>query len=117
MNECPSSITGLYLDQVSLDEIERIRKKSELTPWISALISVAVFNSIFTKSKPPVAGYNISQTEWALYAKAMRNVPTITKRAIERDIKMMVLQYEMPGRYDHKHAQFWRALLHGCQLP
>lgn len=117
MTECPSPIENLELDQNSLDEIERIRKKSELSPWVNALMSIAVFNSIFTKSKPPVAGYNISQTEWGLYARAMRNVPTITKRAIERDIKMMILHYEMPGNYDHKHVLFWRSLLHGCQLP
>lgn len=117
MPECPSQIENLKLDQESLDEIKRIKQKSEFSPWVNALMSIAVFNGIFTKSKPPVAGYNISQAEWALYARAMSNVPAITKRAIERDIKMMILHYEMPGNYDHKHIQFWRSLLHGCQLP
>lgn len=117
MNDCPKSIIGLRLDQESTKEIERIRRKSEAGPWINVLLSVAVMNSIFTRNSPPIAGWNITQMDWRSYSMAMVSIPLITRRAIERDIKLMILHYEMPGNYDHKHSQFWRGLLNGCAMP
>ncbi|SDU06508.1 hypothetical protein [Halopseudomonas salegens] len=117
MSDCPESVIGLRLDQESTREVERIRRKYEASLWINALLSVAVINSIFTRSSPPVAGWNITQVDWQSYSKAMINVPMITRGAIERDMKLMVLHYEMPGNYDYKHSQFWRGLLNGCAMP
>lgn len=108
-------IAGLKLDQKSLDAIERLNKKSKLEKILAGAVTAGVFNSIFTKSKAPVVGYNITQTDWSLYAEAMAAVPEITRYAIKQEIDMLLLHYSRPGNYDYKHVQFWRGVKNGCQ--
>jgi hypothetical protein len=48
--------------------------------------------------------YNITQTDWELYAEAMRAIPVITKSSMQKEIDLMLLHYYMPGIYDHKHV-------------
>lgn len=116
MTQC-SPIIGLHLDARSEAAIERIREKTQLGKVLSGALTAGVFSSIFTKNKAPVAGYNITQTDWQLYAEAINAVPTLTKRAIRQEIEIMLVHYQMPGNYDHNHVEFWRGLKNGCQLP
>jgi len=107
-------ITNLTLDDDSKAAVERIRKNQNFARVSSATLTAGVFNSIFTKNSTPVAAYNISQTDWNLYSQAMAALPIIQKRAIQKEIDVMILHYQM-GRYDHKHIQFWQGMKHGCQ--
>ncbi len=116
MSQCPP-IIGLELDEESQAAIDRIREKTRLGQLLGAAIAAGAFNSIFTKSRTPVTGYNITQTDWDLYAEAINAIPTITKRALKHEIELMLLHYQMPGNYDHKHVEFWRGLNNGCRLP
>ncbi|WP_341937931.1 hypothetical protein [Marinimicrobium sp. C2-29] len=116
MSQCPP-IIGLNLDVESNEAIERIREKTQFGRMLGATLTAGVFNSIFTKSKAPVSGYNITQTDWRLYTEAINAIPTLTKRAIRQEIDMMLVHYQMPGKYDHNHVEFWRGLKNGCQIP
>lgn len=107
-------IVGLELDSRSLAAIDRISQKAKLGKLLGVAVNAGVFNSIFTKSKAPVVGYNITQTDWQLYAEAMKAIPIVTKASINREIDMMILHYQMPGHFDQKHLEFWRGMKNGC---
>lgn len=109
-------IIGLKLDAKSIEALERIKEKNRLGQILATTVTAGVFNSIFTKNKAPVVGYNITQTDWELYAEAMKAIPIITKSSIQKEIDLMLLHYYMPGKYDHKHVQFWKGMKNGCQF-
>lgn len=113
MADC-GPIRGLKLDAAGQKAIARIKDNQQLGKLIGAVMTVGVFNSIFTKSQPPVAGYNITQTDWELYAKALRSLPVASARLVEREIDSMLLHYQMPGQHDNKQLKFWRAMKNGC---
>lgn len=109
-----SPITNLLLDNESKVALERIKTKQNLSKLLGTAISAGIFSSIFTKNKPPVAAFNITQTDWELYSKAMAALPIIQKRVIEKEIDLMILHYQM-GKYDYKHVQFWKGMKHACK--
>lgn len=115
MAQC-QPIKGLKLDEKSQKALERIRKKPQLGKQLGGALSAGVFNSIFTKSRSPQAGYNITQTDWELYAEAMASIPTIVRRSMKKEMDLMFLHYQMPGNRDHKHLQFWRNMRNGCEM-
>ncbi|MEQ6887005.1 hypothetical protein [Salicola sp. Rm-C-2C1-2] len=115
MAQC-QPIEGLKLDDKSRAALERIRKKPQLGKQLGGMISSGIFNSIFTKSRVPQAGFNITQTDWNLYAEAMASIPTIVRQSMKKEINMMFLHYQMPGNRDHKHMQFWRNMRNGCEI-
>lgn len=43
--------------------------------------------NIFTKNNLPLDSYNITQTDWVLYAQLMKAVPTIIKAAVRQEIE------------------------------
>ena len=107
-------IIDFTLDEESREALERISHKKQLSKLLGVAISVGVFNSIFTKNKAPVAAFNVSQTDWNLYGKAVAALPTIQRKAIEKEIDLMIIHYQL-GQYDHKHVQFWKGMKNGCQ--
>lgn len=107
-------IAGLTLDQKSQDALRRIREKKNISKVFGSVLTVGVFNSIFTKNKPAVAAFNVTQTDWEIYSKAMMALPIIEKRLIKKEIDLMILHYHMT-KYDHKHVQFWRGMKSGYQ--
>ncbi|WP_444932060.1 hypothetical protein ACJJIF_09940 [Microbulbifer sp. SSSA002] len=109
-----TTITGLNLDKASQSALDRIKEKKNIGNLLAATVTTGVFNSIFTKNKPPVAALNISQTDWELYSKAMASLPAIQKRAIQKEIDLMIIHYQM-GKYDHNHIQFWKGMKHACK--
>lgn len=112
MSEC-KPIPGLQLDDDSLRTLKRIKGKIDAGNYLATAISVGVFSNIFTKNTVPVAAYNVTQTDWALYAQAMRAVPAITKSAIQKEIELMIVNYQL--NYNHKHLLFWKGMHNGCQ--
>lgn len=57
MADC-GPIIGLKLDQVSQKAIQQINDNGKVGKLIVTVTTMGVFNSIFTKNKAPVAGYN-----------------------------------------------------------
>ncbi|BFM05902.1 hypothetical protein GCM10025791_21740 [Halioxenophilus aromaticivorans] len=109
-----SPISGFRLDSESRAALQRINDNKKITKYLGTALSLGVFNSIFTKSEPPVAAFNITQTDWELYSKAMNALPSIQKKAIQKEIDLMIIHYQM-GKYDHQHVQFWQGMKHACK--
>lgn len=107
------TIYGLALDKKSLEAIERIKKKRIYGNALAGVISIGVFSNIFTRSNAPQAAYNITQTDWSLYANAMKAVPIITRRAIEKEVEHMIVHYQ--PHYDRKQLKFWERIYSGCK--
>lgn len=106
-------ITGLHLDNDSKEAISIINDKVRAGRALSLVLSAGVFAKIFLKSKPPQAAYNISQTDWSLYGRAMAAIPQITKMAIQRKAQFMILHYQVHN--NRKLLDFWRGIYHGCR--
>nr|WP_193988806.1 hypothetical protein [Lelliottia steviae] len=112
MNNC-QPIQGLKFDSVSQRTLQKIAQKKESGNLLSAALTAGVFSSIFTKSSPAQAAYNITQTDWSLYAKSMKAVPIITRRSIEKDVEFMILHYQMHN--NPKLLKFWQGVYNGCK--
>lgn len=112
MNAC-KPIPGLELDDDSLQALKRIQKKITSGKFLATAVSVGVFSNIFTKNNLPLASYNVTQTDWVLYAQSMKAVPAIVKAAVRQEIEQMVVNYQL--NYNHKHLLFWKGMYDGCQ--
>lgn len=109
-----SPIANISLDLESRNALDRIAANQNLAKLLGAAINIGVFNSIFTKNKAPVSAYNITQTDWDLYSKAMAALPAIQKSAINKEIDLMILHYQI-GKYDYKHVTFWKGMKDACK--
>jgi len=114
MGKC-QDIPGLRLDTYSRDVIKRISQKRSFGKLLAGAISLGVFNSIFTKSGPKNAMYNITQTDWELLAKALKSTQIITDAVIRREMQFAYLHYQYPDSYDYKLSLFWKGMLNGCK--
>lgn len=113
MGQC-EAIVGLVLDKKSSDTINRINNKKKYGNVLAVMLSAGVFSSIFTKNNSLQASYNITQTDWILYARSMKSVPAITKRAIEKEVKLMIIDYQLKNN-NRKLLSFWKGIYEGCK--
>jgi len=114
VGEC-KPIEGLKLDPLSLATLKRINEKPALGNKLNVLLSIGIFSNIFTKNKAPVAAYNITQTDWEAFSKAMEAIPVVTRAIIQKEIDLMRVHYMFPGNYDSKHVKFWEGMSNGCR--
>jgi len=112
MGKC-QEINGLYFDEYSKKALKRIANNQKLGKLLAGAISLGIFNSIFTKSGPKTAMFNITQTDWTLYANAIKSTSIITDALIKREMQFAYLHYQSP--YNYKLATFWKGLLDGCK--
>ena len=77
------------------------------------MVTVGVISNIFTKSNSLQASYHITQTDWSIYAQSMKSVPAITKRAIEKEVELMIMHYQIKN--DQKLLAFWKGIYEGCK--
>lgn len=112
MKNC-EPIVGLILDRKSQEALQRIKKKPMLGNALASAISSGVLANLFVNNGPSQAAFSISQTDWILYARSMKAIPAITKRAIEQEVELMVVHYQ--AHYDRKLLKFWEGLYSGCQ--
>lgn len=112
MSNC-GPIIGLVLDSTSRQALEKISQKHKYGNALAAALSTGVLANIFVKNSAPQAAFNITQTDWDLYARSMSAVPQITKRAVEREVENMIIHYEL--NYDRQHLLFWKGIHNGCR--
>ena len=67
MGQC-KLISDLVLDKKSSEALKRISDKGKYGIILSSMVTVGVISNIFTKSNSLQASYNITQTDWAIYA-------------------------------------------------
>lgn len=106
-------IDGLQLDPVSKSAIASVKRKMRASNALATALSVGIFAKIFVKSGPVGAAYNITQTDWSLYAQAMRSVPKVTEEAVKKVYARMIFHYQI--HYDRKLLKFWKGLYNGCE--
>ena len=106
-------IQGLVIDARSADALKRIKQKLGMGNALASTLSLGVISSIFTKSSAGNAAYNISQTDWGLYAQSMRAIPSLTKGGVRQIMHEMILYYQF--NYDNNHLNFWIGLHDGCK--
>jgi len=112
-------IQDLRLDQKSIDQLERIKKLNHTTKLINGLLGANIFLSIFggkSASGPSTGGgylWTITQTDWKGYSEAMKSVPVTYRRAIEKEAKVLYLNYDQDKNY--KLSNFWKGIAHGCR--
>lgn len=111
MSDC-QSVIAITLDKESIKALKRIEQRLAAGNALAAILSIGIFSSIFSRSNVPTAAFNITQTEWGLYFEAMQGIPAITRAAVEKDIDLMIIHYNID--YDYKHIQFWKGMRNGC---
>lgn len=103
------SIDGLTLGSDSIRAVEEIRKKQSLANYMSSLLSGGVLANILITNQSLVMPFNIYQTDFQMYAKAMNAVPFILKNEIEK-----IASYQLLRNLDHKQRTFWKGIYYGC---
>ena len=135
MQNC-QSLEGFVPDDRTNEALRIIASKQQignlLAPLITSAVLINLFSGALVRGSPSfttftnavritedVAGssvtgsaYNISQTDWISWATTLQKLPSITRRAIEKEAELMLLHYEL--NYDRKHVVFWRNFLEGC---
>ena len=103
-------VNDVTFSQESVDAIEDIRRRSQMTVALSKIMPVGVMVNIFLGNGVLKSSYNISQTDFESLAKAMASLPVIQRKVI-RDIAMM-----QALSHSGKEAQFWRGVADGCNI-
>mgnify|MGYP000485753352 CR=1 FL=1 len=107
---CPS-IQGLTLDSDSQKAIDQIRHKADLANFLGGATSFGVLVNIFNTRQPTLMSYNIYQTDFQSFARAISAVPLIYRKSIA----LIASQQELRN-IDYKQRTFWKAVRQGCKL-
>ncbi|TRX73773.1 hypothetical protein [Pseudomonas mangiferae] len=107
------TLIGLRLDAQSKAALEKIGRMQHMGDALAVMTSAGVFSSIFSKSNAATAAYNVTQTDWVLYIQAMRAVPNVTRRAIEKEVELMIFTYQLSN--EEMLRRFWEGMLNGCR--
>jgi hypothetical protein len=105
---CPS-IQGLVLDEGSKRAVEEIRSKGQIAKAMGSAMSFGVLANIFNSGYSLIASFNIYQTDFQSYAKAMAGVSAVHKRTVA----FIASQQELRS-LDYKQRAFWKAVREGC---
>jgi len=110
--KCPE-LKNLKLDKESRDAIKRMRRTKAIADRLATALSVGQIATIFTSKNPLMVSYNISKTDWELYAEAMHSVPKITKTRMRKIAEKQWLRNQNEGNF--KQVRFWEAVQNGCK--
>lgn len=110
--KCPE-LKNLKLDKESRDAVKRVRRTKAIADRLAAALTAGQIATIFTSKNPLMVSYNISRSDWELYAEAMRGVPKIAKRRIRNIAGRQRLRNEYEGNF--KQVRFWKAVEEGCK--
>ena len=114
MDEC-REIIGLKLSPASIKAIDSIKHNQRYSQWLAPAFAVGIFNNIFMKSSLRTSTYNITQTDWVLYMKAMKSLPNGAQRYLKQVANYEIVSNQMDNNY--KQVLFWKGIKNGCNLP
>jgi hypothetical protein len=103
-------INNVQFSPQSRDAIDDIRRRMEAGRVLSILLPAGVMATIFVGNKPLIANYNITQTDFVTFTRAMSSLPAIQRKVI-RDIAAM----QALSRTG-KESQFWQGVYDGCDI-
>jgi hypothetical protein len=105
---CPT-LHSLKLDNQSKQAVDKIRHGADLTRLLSGALSLGSLSGIFTRSSALQASYNIYNTDFVSFAKAMDGISKLRRRTVHQ---IALSEYLRVG--DFNQRQFWRAIYEGC---
>lgn len=76
--DCPK-IDELLLDARSIEAIQHIKSMKEVRNHLPLLLAAGVFANIFVGNNTLKIAYNIKETDWELFAIAMRKFPSFAQ--------------------------------------
>lgn len=109
-----SEISGLKLDQRSLEGLEEIKRRKKIADglhfWLLGSIWVVLLADIRTGlGNPGDIAYNITQFEWEHWRNAMKAIGPIHRRVIQK-----IAEEQQLDHTDPKQSLFWEQIKHGC---
>lgn len=110
---CPK-IDGLLLDARSIEAIQHIKSMKEVKNNLPLLLSAGVFANIFVGNNTLKISYNIKETDWELFAIAMRSFPSYAQNRIYNVAAEMATHHDFYN--NRKMVIFWRAITNGCSI-
>lgn len=108
-------IIGLVFDQQSIDAIEDIKRRNDLFITLSKVMTHGVLFNIFAgkgKGSGLAIAHNITQTDFEMLAKALKAMPVIQRRVIQKIAEEQAI-YHMPK---YKEKMFWIGVSEGCGI-
>lgn len=105
-----TSIYDLNFDQKSIDAIEDIKRRNNLSKVLSRVMPFGTMANIFLGNGPLKSAHNITRTDFEALAKAMAALPAIQRKVIQ-DIARRQAIYHV-GR----EASFWKGVADGCGI-
>ncbi|MCG7543637.1 hypothetical protein MHM93_05495 [Pseudoalteromonas sp. MM17-2] len=89
--------------------VKEIRRIKEINQWLSSTIVVGTFANIFAGNGIIKSHYNLTQTDFNSFNKALRDSPSIAKRTIKTISGLQAIRAKTS-----KERQFWKAVYNGC---
>jgi len=107
--ECPN-ISNLKLDRADEEALGEIRRAQRAGNQLKVLMPAGVMATIFLGNNALQATYNIHSTDWMLFARAMKTLPSIVRGRVSQVAKLRILG----GGLSYEQRQFWGAVDKGC---
>lgn len=104
------SLENVNFDSNSQAALAELRRKEKLFGLLKFALPVGTMANIFLGNGAGKSAYNISQTDFETFAKAMFSLPPIHKKVVRDIARMQAIS--LTG----KQSQFWRGIADGCGL-
>lgn len=109
--KCPA-IIGLKLDRQSILAVKRIKEKTAGLKFAQKTLAFGVVANIFIRSSVPSAAFNISQTDWEIFAEGLSSLSIIQRNMIAIEALLQAQRHHG----DVKQKLFWEAIKNGCAI-
>ncbi|PIE44564.1 MAG: hypothetical protein CSA45_06400 [Gammaproteobacteria bacterium] len=105
-------INSLSFDEKSIQGINDVRRFRRNGQVLDKFLTAGVVGNIFVGNKPPLAAYQVSQTDWEKFQIARETIPKIVKKSIEDTAFIQMLKH--PG--SNPQNDFWKGVYNGCDI-
>jgi len=104
------SIFGLKFDSKSIDAIEDIKRRTNMTSILSKLMPFGVMTNIFLGGTAINTLYNITATDFNVLSKSVDSLPSIYRRVIWN-----IASYQAMIHFGNE-KDFWEGVADGCEI-
>ncbi|MGO3391795.1 hypothetical protein ACT3S9_19835 [Pseudoalteromonas sp. AOP31-A2-14] len=105
---CPD-ISDLEFSERGKLAVKEIRRIKGVNQWLSSAIVVGTFANIFAGNGMIKSHYNLTQTDFNSFNKALRDSPSIARQTIKTISGLQAIRAKTS-----KERQFWKAVYNGC---
>ncbi|SEB04143.1 hypothetical protein [Alkalimonas amylolytica] len=108
--ECPD-LNSLVLSERDFEVINEIRRIHQNGRLLERALPAGVMATIFVGSNSMQASYNITTTDWEMFAQAMAALPNIVRTRVYQQANLRRLERGITPQ----QSLFWRAVADGCR--